>query len=151
MFQYAGGRPYTLRLGDANEVEITHGDGEIVRFTQSVSTDLPKTGDWVFVTSDEGKHALGWILCRKINLNHIPHSVNTVVHTQACNPDMYIVALGSARDVHFGINANVLALRPNLIVFSNLSTCIRLESPSPYLYNLLALAKETIKTLYRPN
>ena len=137
MLQYAHGRQYHLRLGDASAVEITHDNGEIVHFIRSVSTDLPKTGDWVFVSSKDGNHALGWIVCRRIT--------NDPLYATG-EPDMYIVALSSAHDIHMGINAQVMSRKPNIIAYRRLHTqCIRLESPSPYRDNLLALARDTVR------
>ena len=130
LIPYTQGRKWTLQFGENDTVVATlTGTDTVIQCRRKKTGDPYFTGEWVFISSDEGFHALAWFVCECANF-----------------PKRYIFAMDSARDIHLKVfDENIYSL-PNTITKRYLTDCIRLSDPPPYRDALLCLARETVRS-----
>ena len=130
LLPYTQGRKWTLQLGENDAVVAAlTGTDTVIQCKRKKTGDPYTTGEWVFIQSDEGFHALAWFVRECANL-----------------PKQFIFALDSARDIHLKVFDSNIYLLPQILAKRAMTDCIRLSDPPPYRDALLRLAEETVRS-----
>ena len=131
LLPFTRGLKWRLRFGKDNAIIATFTkDGTTQEFKRQPATEPLTTGEWAFIPSVDGHHALAWFVMDK----------NKDIKVASGR----IMAMESAHDVLFKVEGHNVFLLPNTIAVRNPLDCIRLAIV--YQDNLMNLATEAVRS-----